>query len=88
MALGARRGDVVRGVVKESLTLVGIGALLGIPAAWGASRLIASFLLGVGAGDPIAYLVATAVLAAVTLIASWLPAQRASRVDPIVAFKT
>jgi ABC-type antimicrobial peptide transport system permease subunit len=88
MALGARRGDVVSGVVKESLTLVLIGALLGIPAAWAVTRLISGFLLGIAPGDPVAYVVATLVLVAVTAVASWLPARRASRVDPIVAFKT
>jgi ABC-type antimicrobial peptide transport system permease subunit len=88
MALGAQRGDVVSSVVKESLTLVMIGALLGIPAAWAVTRLISGFLLGVAPSDPLAYGVATLVLVAVTAVASWLPARRASRVDPIVAFKT
>jgi ABC-type antimicrobial peptide transport system permease subunit len=87
MALGARRSDVVRAIVRESLTLVAVGALIGIPLAWAATRLISGFLLGVTSSDPIAYGVATLLLAAVTFVASWLPARRASRVDPIVAFK-
>ncbi|MGH7711163.1 MAG: ABC transporter permease [Gemmatimonadaceae bacterium] len=87
IALGAQRGDVVRSVVRESLTLVALGALLGVPAAWATTRLISGFLLGVTSSDPLAYGVAIVVLAAVTLAASWLPARRASRVDPIVAFK-
>ncbi|MGQ0640458.1 MAG: ABC transporter permease [Gemmatimonadaceae bacterium] len=88
IALGAQRSDVVRSVVKESLTLVALGALIGVPAAWAATRLISGFLLGVTSSDPFAYGAAIAVLAAVTLAASWLPARRASRVDPVVAFKT
>jgi predicted permease len=88
IALGAQRGDVVRSVVRESLTLVTIGMLVGVPAAWATTRLISGFLLGVTSSDPVAYAVAILVLAGVTLAASWLPARRASRVDPIVAFKT
>jgi predicted permease len=87
MALGAQRGDVVRSVVRESLTLVAFGGLVGIPAAWAVTRLLTGFLLGVTSSDPVAYGAAIAVLAAVTLVASWLPARRASRVDPVVAFR-
>jgi putative ABC transport system permease protein len=88
IALGAQRTNVVRGVIRESLTLVAVGALLGIPAAWAATRLLSGFLLGVTPSDPLAYAGAIAVLAAVTLVASWMPARRASRVDPVVALKT
>jgi ABC-type antimicrobial peptide transport system permease subunit len=75
-------------VVQESLALVAVGAAIGVPAAWAATRLIGSFLLGVAPSDPAAYVVALIVLGAVTLVASWLPARRASLVDPVVAFKT
>jgi len=88
IALGAQRTSVVRGVIRESLTLVIIGAALGVPIAWAATRLLSGFLLGVTSGDPLAYAGAIAVLAAVTLVASWIPARRASRVDPVVALKT
>ena len=88
IALGARAGDVVRSVVRESLTLVTVGALIGVPAAWAVTRLLSGFLLGVTPGDPLAYAVAIGVLAAVTMAASWLPARRASRVDPVVAFRS
>jgi predicted permease len=87
IALGARGGDVVRSVVRESLTLVAVGALIGAPAAWAVTRLLSGFLLGVTPSDPLAYAVAIGVLVAVTLAASWLPARRASRVDPVVAFR-
>lgn len=88
IALGAQRTSVVRDVIRESLTLVCIGALLGIPAAWAATRLLSGFLLGVTSSDPLAYAGAIIVLAAVTLVASWIPARRASRVDPVAALRT
>jgi len=88
IALGAPRTNVVRGVIRESLTLVATGAVLGIPVAWAATRLLSGFLPGVTSSDPLAYAGAVAVLAAVTLVASWMPARRASRVDPVVALKT
>jgi len=88
IALGAPRTNVVRGVIRESLTLVATGAVLGIPVAWAAARLLSGFLPGVTSSDPLAYAGAVAVLAAVTLVASWMPARRASRVDPVVALKT
>ena len=88
IALGAQRRDVVQSVVRESLTLVALGALLGIPAAWAVTRLLSGFLLGVTSGDPLAYVGAMLVLGAVTILASWIPARRASRVDPVVALKT
>jgi len=88
IALGAQRTSVVRGVIRESLTLVAIGAAIGIPVAWAATRLLSGFLLGVTSSDPLAYAGAIVVLAAVTMVASWMPARRASRVDPVVALKT
>jgi putative ABC transport system permease protein len=87
LALGAQRSDVVQSVVRESLTLVALGAALGIPAAWALTRLLSGFLLGVTPGDPLAYAGAILVLGAVTLLASWIPARRASRVDPVVALR-
>lgn len=88
IALGAQRTNVVGDVIRESLTLVAVGAIIGVPVAWAASRLLSGFLLGVTSTDPWAYAGAIAVLAAVTLLASWIPARRASRVDPVVALKT
>lgn len=88
IALGAPRTSVVRGVIRESLTLVAVGAAVGIPVAWAATRVLSGFLLGVSSSDPLAYVGAIAVLAAVTLVASWMPARKASRVDPVVALKT
>jgi predicted permease len=87
MALGARRGDVVRLVLGESLLLVVAGAALG---AWGAHvsrRLFQSLLFGVGASDEWATLAAAAVLLIAALLASFLPARKAARIDPMVALR-
>ena len=72
----------------EALRLLAIGLVAGVIAAQFLTRLIASLLFGVGATDVPTHLVVCAVLATVTLLASYLPARRATRVDPIVALRT
>jgi predicted lysophospholipase L1 biosynthesis ABC-type transport system permease subunit len=88
IALGAPRQAVLSAVIRESLWLVVIGALIGLPAAWGVTRFIRGFLLGLSPADPLGYVAATLLLGAVTLVASWIPARRASRVDPMIALRT
>jgi predicted permease len=85
MALGARAGDVLRLVMSESMRLVAIGVAIGLAVAMAAGRLVSSLLFGLGATDAITILVATAVMVAVSALAGYLPARRASRVDPLVA---
>jgi predicted permease len=87
VALGARQGDVVRSILFESLRLVAAGMLVGLPLALGAVRLLTSQLNGVSAVDLPSIGGALAVLAASGVIASLLPALRASRVSPIVALR-
>jgi hypothetical protein len=87
MALGAERTKVLWGVFKGALRLLACGVALGIPAAWLGSRLIASMLFGLTATDPLTIAGATVLLGATALIAAFLPARRASRVDPIVALR-
>ena len=87
MALGAPAGLVVRGVVGQGMALAGIGVGIGMVAAWAASRLLASLLYGVSAHDPVTYFATAAALTSVALIASWLPARRASRIDPVQALR-
>jgi predicted permease len=87
MALGAQRTAVLWHVLRESLLLVAIGGGCGIPIALGAQRLIAGLLFGLKPADPVTFLSATAVLALVALFAAYLPARRASRVDPMVALR-
>ena len=87
MALGAARRDVVRMVLSDAMLLVAIGLALGIPLALGGARLIASQLYGVSAHDTTAIAGSAMVLLGVALLAAWLPARRASRVDPMVSLR-
>jgi putative ABC transport system permease protein len=84
MALGARPAQVVRLVTGQGMLAVAAGSVLGLGAALAASRLLAGQLFGVEPRDPWTFGTVTAVLMAVTLFASWLPARRATRVDPRV----
>ena len=87
VALGARQRDVVRAILFESLRLVAVGMVIGLPLALAAVRLLGSQLYGVAAVDPPSIAAALGVLAASGVIASLLPALRASRVSPIVALQ-
>jgi macrolide transport system ATP-binding/permease protein len=87
VALGAARGHVVRLVLRQGLAIVGLGALLGVGAAAAAGPLLAHLLHGVGPRDPLALLAGPAALAAVALLAIWLPARRALGVDPMLALR-
>jgi len=87
MALGAMQGDVVWLVMREVLALVGGGVALGLLAAWGLNRLVSSQLYGVTANDSLTIAGAAAVLAAVAMLAGYLPARRATRVNPVLALR-
>lgn len=87
MALGAQHYNVMQLVMGESMTLVLIGAVLGLVAAVAAGRLVARQLYGIAATDVATMAVATSVLLAVALVAGYLPARRAARVDPMVALR-
>lgn len=87
MAIGARPPEMLRMVVGEALRLVGYGLAIGIPAAWAAGRLVGSLLYGVAPADPYTLFVAVAALSTTVLIAAFLPAYRAARVDPVTALR-
>jgi putative ABC transport system permease protein len=87
MALGAQRRQVLWMVLGGALRLVAIGVVLGLPAAWWASRLVSGMLYGLTATDPATIAVCVAVLAATALLAGFLPAHRASRVEPMAALR-
>jgi predicted permease len=88
LALGAGGSAVRRMVMVQGMRLALIGVVIGIAAAYGLSRFIASFLFGVKALDPIVFAGIPVLLTAVALLAVWLPARRASRVDPVIALRT
>jgi putative ABC transport system permease protein len=87
MALGAQIGDVRRMFLRHGLSLTALGIALGIGIAVVLTRVISTFLFGVGPMDPITYATVSGGVAAVALLATYLPARRASRVDPIVALR-
>jgi putative ABC transport system permease protein len=87
IALGARRVDVLQMTVKQALKLVGAGMLIGLVAAFLLTRVMASLLFGISATDPITFIGISLVLLAVAILASYVPALRATKVDPITALR-
>jgi putative ABC transport system permease protein len=87
MALGAEPGNVRWLVVKEVGSMVIAGVLVGLPLAYGTARLSQSLLFGVDAGNPAAYVLGLVLVALVALAACYLPARRATRIDPLVALR-
>jgi ABC-type antimicrobial peptide transport system permease subunit len=87
IALGAQRGNVLGMVMKECMVLVAIGIGIGIPAAFAASRVITSMLYGLKPYDPTAMIVVVVLLAIVGAFAGFIPARRATKVDPMVALR-
>jgi ABC-type antimicrobial peptide transport system permease subunit len=86
-ALGASRGNILALVVRQGMTLTGLGILIGLLGAAAATQAIITLLFGVSRLDPITYLGVIALLAAVSAIASGIPAWRAARVDPSVTLR-
>jgi putative ABC transport system permease protein len=87
VALGAQRGDVIKLVVIQGMKLALIGTALGLPASFALTRLIKSLLFGVGSADPLAFSAAVLMLAMAALLACYIPARRAAKVDPMVALR-
>jgi putative ABC transport system permease protein len=87
IALGARNGDVVRLVVGYGMRLAAIGVLVGAVAAGVLTRLLGSLLQGVETTDPLTFIATAVVLAGVAVLASWVPARRAVRVDPVQSLR-
>ena len=87
LALGAEPGNVLWRVLRETLALVLMGITIGVPCALGGTYLMRSMLFGLGFADPVAILLAAALLTIVAALAGFLPAWRASHVDPMVALR-
>jgi ABC-type antimicrobial peptide transport system permease subunit len=88
VALGAQSGEVLGLMLRQGMTLAGIGLLVGVPLAAVVAKLVSGFLVGTSAADPLVFLGAAGLLALVTLVASYVPARRASRVDPMLALRS
>jgi predicted permease len=87
MALGARRGNVRWLVMREITLLLGIGIAIGVPVTLAGTRMIQTMLFGVKGSDPVSLMISVTLLLAIGLLAGYLPARRASRVDPMVALR-
>jgi ABC-type antimicrobial peptide transport system permease subunit len=87
VALGARRRDVLRLVVGQGMRLATIGLGIGLVGAFGVTRVVRSLLVGVTPTDPMSFGLITVFLTGVAALASWLPARRATGVDPIIALR-
>ena len=87
MALGAQNREVQWMILRESLLLLGIGVLLGVPATMAATRLVGAQLFGLSPSDPPTFVAALLAISIVALLAAYFPARRATRVDPMVALR-
>jgi predicted permease len=87
MALGARATDVIRLVLRETLLLVGAGMVIGLGAAFAVTRLVASLLFGLNPTDPLTIVLAALLMLVVAVLAGYLPARRAARVEPMAALR-
>ncbi|HEV2664257.1 MAG TPA: FtsX-like permease family protein, partial [Blastocatellia bacterium] len=87
IALGAQTGDVLKMVLRQGLKLTALGLLIGLATAYALTRYMQSLLFGVKAADPLTFAAIALLLIAVALVACWIPARRATNVDPMVALR-
>ena len=88
MALGAEGRTVLWMILREGLFMVGAGLGLGLLFAFATGKIVSSILFEVSSTDPLSFTLAPAILAAATLIATWIPARRATRISPMAALRT
>jgi putative ABC transport system permease protein len=87
MSIGAQRSDVLRLILGEGARMAALGVVIGIAASMAITRLMSSLLFGISATDPVTFVCVAVLLSLVALLASYIPARRAMRVDPIVALR-
>jgi ABC-type antimicrobial peptide transport system permease subunit len=88
MALGAQTLDVMKPLMLRGIRLTSLGVAIGLAAAFGLTRFMKSFLVGVGTTDTTTFVSVALLLAVVALVACWIPARRATKVDPMIALRT
>jgi putative ABC transport system permease protein len=88
MALGAAPAEVAQVVLRRTALLVGVGVAIGFAMAFASGQFFGQILYGISAHDPLTYLCAIALMAAIAFIACWVPARRAIRIDPLIALRT
>jgi putative ABC transport system permease protein len=87
MALGARQSDVLRMILRQGMKLAGLGIVIGVAGAFALTHLMGALLYGIRATDPLTFFIISFSLAAIALLACWIPARRAARVDPMQALR-
>jgi putative ABC transport system permease protein len=87
LALGAQVGDVLKMILGQGMAVIGVGLVLGLVSAFGLMRLLRSLLFGVGENDPVTFVAITVLLLLVALVACYIPARRATKVDPLEALR-
>jgi len=87
MALGAERRDVLRLIVGQGLALALVGSGAGLLLAFAVTRVLQRFLFGIGATDPLTFIGVALLLTMIALLACWIPARRATKVDPLTALR-
>lgn len=87
MALGAQQGDILRMFLRKGVTLAGVGIVAGLVISASTASLMASLLYGVRPHDPAVFLIVPLLLFAIAVLASYLPAHRATKVDPLIALR-
>jgi predicted permease len=88
IALGARRADVIRLVLREAMSLVGVGIVIGLGAAFAGARLVESMLFGLGPNDPLTIALAALLMLIVAALACWIPVRRATKVNPMTVLRS
>jgi ABC-type antimicrobial peptide transport system permease subunit len=87
MALGAEPTGILRLILSDSLRLIAIGMAIGLPVALGTARLVSKMLFGLSPADPVSLTAALIIVVGIALLAAYLPARRATKVDPMVALR-